>query len=141
MIKERKLDLPLSILKGIGVGYAASPISAYVVNKALINNIKTKVEEFKKTLTVKQKNIYLKIEQRLNDLDKFLSASKEHKQIKNEVYILKDELLDVLSRDQIKMFTELEDLELSLSNRLGYTKKATVALGGLLALAIASFNK
>lgn len=140
-MSNNKLILPTALIGGSVAGYLASPISNKIVSRALVNKLGKKVDEFKKTMSPKQTIIYAKIIKRTEDLSSFSKSSIEYNNIKQELYGLKDELTQSLSKDQMKKFTEIEDMQITLSERLGYTTKITTVLSGIIAMSIAYLNK
>jgi len=112
-----------------------------IVNKALIKGLKTKVENFKKSLSSTQNSIYLKLEQRVSDVENFEEKSKEREDIQNEILSLREELLSTLSPKQTESFNNLEVIEDKLYKKLKKTRNATMAVGGLLGIALTALKK
>jgi len=138
---ENKIKLPLAFIGGSTLGFLASPLSMSIVNKALIKGLKTKVENFKKSLSSTQNSIYLKLEQRVSDVENFEEKSKEREDIQNEILSLREELLSTLSPKQTESFNNLEVIEDKLYKKLKKTRNATMAVGGLLGIALTALKK
>jgi hypothetical protein len=138
---ENKLKIPLAFIGGSTAGYLASPLSSFIINKALIKNITTKVEKFKSSLSGTQSSIYKTLEKRVLDIDNFEEKSIERDNIQDEITNLRTELVKLLSPNQMSSFTELEELEDKLYKKMKRTRNATMAAGGLLGIALSVMAK
>lgn len=138
---DNKIKLPLAFIGGSTAGYLASPLSSFIINKALIKNITTKVEKFKSSLSSNQLPIYKRLEQRVLDIDNFEEKSMERDNIQDEINNLRKELVNLLSPNQMSSFEELEELEDKLYKKMKKTRNATMAAGGLLGIALSVMSK
>lgn len=135
------IQLPLILLGGALAGRALAPISNSIINNALVNKIKVEVEKFKSSLSNKQNLIYERLLKRSSDLERFGKSGDTYEEVRNEVYVLKKELEDTFSRNQVIEYKELEKLNTKLAKRIGYLNKSSAALGAVAVLVIAHLNK